>query len=262
MFQHLFVAALAFSSDEPANRVVVVTGATGRTGALLYKALLHQPHTTTRAIVTSVEKARAVLNCSACDESEGIFVGNVTQLGSLTRPMHGATHVAIAVGASPSISAAGQRAVEWEGVKNTVAALASQPRVKARQLRVVLCSSMGTTEPSPDARSGGSILFWKLQAEAFLMSSGLEYAIVKPCGLLSTAAAGQNTLLVGHDDTLLSTAPPIVQRADVAAVMRQALISDTTNLRFDLCSQRGEPNPDLEGILQEARFSWCQHGAC
>ena len=108
----------------------------------------------------------------------------------------------------------------------------------------------------------GSILFWKLQAEAFLMSSGLEYAIVKPCGLLSTAAAGQNTLLVGHDDTLLSTAPPIVQRADVAAVMRQALISDTTNLRFDLCSQRGEPNPDLEGILQEARFSWCQHRAC
>lgn len=262
MLQQLIVAALAFSADETSTRIVVVTGATGRTGALLYKALLREPHTTTRAIVTSAEKARAALNCSACDESEGIFVANVTQLGSLSRPMRGATHVAIAVGASPSLSAAGQRAVEWEGVKNTVAALASQPSVDASQLRVVLCSSMGTTMPSPDPREGGAILFWKLQAEAFLMSAGVQYSIVKPCGLVTTAAPGRSTLLVGHDDTLLSTAPPLVQRADVAAVMLRALVSPTTNLRFDLCSKQGEPTTDLEALLRGARFSWCQTGAC
>ena len=99
-------------------------------------------------------------------------------------------------------------------VQNTVAALASQPNADLSRMRVVFCSSMGTTQhdPPPPPREGGSLLFWKLQAEAFLLASGISSAVIKPCGLVNTPG-GERTLLVGHDDTLLSTSPPIVPRA-------------------------------------------------
>jgi len=68
------------------------------------------------------------------------------------------------------------RAVEFDGVEHQVAALAQQNARALPSLRVVLCSSMGTTDPKPAPFKGGSVLFWKLNAEAFLMGSGLGAA--------------------------------------------------------------------------------------
>lgn len=60
----------------------------------------------------------------------------------------------------------------------------------------------GTTARNPPPFEGGVDLFWKLQAEAFLLSAGLGTAVViKPCGLVD-GAAGSTSLLVGHDDKL------------------------------------------------------------
>jgi len=107
------------------------------------------------------------------------------------------------------------RAVEFDGVEHQVAALAQQNARALPSLRVVLCSSMGTTDPKPAPFKGGSVLFWKLNAEAFLMGSGLGSTIVKPCGL-SSGEAGMHGLGVSHNDDLPSPGTFLVARADVA----------------------------------------------
>lgn len=63
----------------------------------------------------------------------------------------------------------------------------ANPGTAPSTLKFVLCSSMGTTNPKPAPYEGGPILFWKLNAEAFLASSGLTSVIVKPGGLVTIA---------------------------------------------------------------------------
>ena len=116
---------------------------------------------------------------------------------------------------------AGQKAVEFEGVMNQVQALVGgKAPSEASTKYVVMCSSMGTTDPKPAPYEGGTALFWKLNAEAFLLSSGVPSAVVKPGGLMN-APCCQQTLRTGHNDDLLKTvSPPVVARADVARVMK------------------------------------------
>ena len=181
-----------------------------------------------------------------------------TEIGSVDEmdiAMKGVTALAIVVGASPYSSPALQRAVEFTGVENQVSALAAGGGGAPADLRVVLCSSMGTTEPNPSPGAGGSILFWKLNAEAFLGASGIGSVVVKPCGL-DSRQGGSSTLLVGHDDTLIQTNPPLVARADVAAVMAEAIATRAAGLRFDLCSRAGSPTTDLGALLTQAAYPW------
>jgi uncharacterized protein YbjT (DUF2867 family) len=251
MLPVLTLATALTPTASSAAPVALVTGATGRTGSLLFQKLkADSAFGEVRALVISIERAKSVLNCSKCDPSEGIFVGNVTDPATLVAATAGVSTVAICVGASPSVSSALQKAIEWTGVQNQVAALASQTSVASKH--VLLVSSMGTTSPNPSPGEGGSILFWKEQAESFIMASGVPFTIVKPCGLTSTAG-GKHELLVGHDDSLLHTMPPIVTRADVAAVMAYAATHHATTLRFDLCSKvLGPPTTDL-GAQEERR---------
>jgi uncharacterized protein YbjT (DUF2867 family) len=259
MLLHVFAAlALAGAVAEPGG--VLITGATGRTGSKLYAQLKAQAAVgEVRAFVRSAEKARKVLGCKSCDESEGVFMGEVNDTVALTRAVSGVATVAICVGVTGSEPAAVQRAVEFAGVENTVAALGQVGNVAhfgLASLRAVFLSSMGTTLPSPGKEQGGGILFWKKSAEAFVGSSGLGATIVKPCGLPDGMAGQNSTLLVGHDDTLLSTAPPIVSRDDVAAVMAQAVVERSSSLRFDLCSTPGPPPPSMAALLEKARWPW------
>ena len=234
---------------------LLVTGATGRLGSELYsQAKALSAFSEVRALVTNLTEARLYLNCSACDASEGIFVGDVTDLFTLAPAMAGADAVAIAVGVSGDASADVQRAVEFDGVENQVRALYSAPGGTAPSERqVVLCSSMGTTDPSPSPMEGGSVLFWKLNAEAQLLASDLRAVVVKPCGL-TTDASGTRELVTGHDDALLSLVPPTIPRADVARVMLASIVRRDAKLRFDLCATAGEPTTDLDALLESARY--------
>ena len=86
------------------------------------------------------------------------------------------------------------------------------------------------------------------------MASGVPYTIVKPCGLVKPLRT--HTLLVGHDDTLLSTMPPIVGRAEVAAVLYHAAKANATTLRFDLCSKAGPATTDFAALFKAAAYPW------
>merc|ERR1719336_2860684 len=98
----LFAAA----ASQAAGLEVLVTGATGGTGAALYRQLKAQG-VGVRAFVRNATKAREVLGCSKCDASEGIFVGDVTSDDPLAEAAKGATALAIVTSAMPICSHTG-----------------------------------------------------------------------------------------------------------------------------------------------------------
>merc|ERR1712232_390354 len=105
----------------------------------------------------------------------------------------------------------------------------------------------------------GHILFYKLNLEAMLMSSGLKFTISKPCGLAGDIPGqkGGPELLVGHDDVRDPNAS-VVSRDDVARVMVAAMSSPELGdgLRFDLCAKDGTKTTDLDALLKAARYKW------
>jgi len=229
---------------------------------LIYKALQEQ-NFNVRGFVRNVTKARERLGCVACDASEGIFVGDVTDPSTLTAPMVGAGSLIIATGAplvcpddtnlTKCYYPSGDLPidVDFNGGKNQLAAIAEATRGSGH---VVLISSMGTTVPDSigDELGNGQILFYKLNLEADIMASGLTYVIVKPC-VLSMEAGGQKELYVGHDDKKTVTTNSIA-REDVARVCVEAL--SRKGLRFDVCSEVGTPTTDYGRVLDEARYPW------
>eukprot|EP00746_Dinoflagellata_sp_MGD_P114937 gnl/MRDRNA2_/MRDRNA2_51225_c0_seq1.p1 gnl/MRDRNA2_/MRDRNA2_51225_c0~~gnl/MRDRNA2_/MRDRNA2_51225_c0_seq1.p1 ORF type:complete len:277 (-),score=57.28 gnl/MRDRNA2_/MRDRNA2_51225_c0_seq1:193-1023(-) len=262
----LLALCLALPHACAQSGVVIVTGATGRTGSIVY-GMLKQQGVNVRGLVRNVSKARELLACTKCDESEGIFVGDITKPETLVAPMAGTTTLVIATSAIPVCNPFPKCHypegglpidVDWKGGKSQVEAFAEQAKGKGE---VAMISSMGTTEPDGflEKLDNGHIGFYKLNLESFLMSSGLKYTIVKPCGL--DGAGNDKTLVVGHDDELHET-PPTVARVDVARVVIAALQHQdvAAGLRFDLCSKAGPATPDsaLMKVLQDAKYSWEQ----
>lgn len=267
----------AGEDPEEDARPVLVTGATGRTGALIY-GLLREAGIPARAFVRSASKARDKLNCTTCDENEGIFVGDISQPESLARAVAGAGALVVATSAVPHCTfvAASQLnppnctfpeggtpfEIDWIGANAQLSAFANAT-APALDGPVVLISTMGTTGPVESLP--GNMRFYKLNFEASVMASGLPFVILKPCGLWN-AAPREAQLLVGHDDSLMDVSPPLVPRSDVArvavAALQGALFTRQTRLRFDLCSRSsllgGQPTTDeeLPGLLEEARYHW------
>ena len=277
MLVGLAVAASALAASPASQKQdgisVLVTGATGQTGKLLYKYLKADPRIgVVRALVHgsgsgSPEKrkeAAAALNCSACDASEGVYYGDITAPPTLTAAFHGVDTVAVvtAVGSGGFSNDTLTKEVEFVGVENQAAALVAGAADVSKK-HLVLCSAMGTgVSPFGPKPSHGppaflkDIMFWKLNAEAFLGASGIPNTVVKPCGLDATYGRGGKQLLVGHDDNLPRDG--MISREDLAAVMLEAIASRTTGLRFDLCVGNGAPTTDLSKLLDEAKYPWAK----
>ena len=95
--------ALASPASDPQDGIsVLVTGAAGRTGKILYKYLKEDKRVgEVRALIygtgapKDIQKAKAALNCSKCDSSEGIYYGDVTKPATLTTSFKGIDTVAV-----------------------------------------------------------------------------------------------------------------------------------------------------------------------
>ena len=181
------------------------------------------------------------------------------------------TTVLIAAAAGIATSPTMIKAIEFDGVVNSVRAVAMNAKSSFLP-NVVLCSSMGTTQ-LPDTNGSGSgghgdgdafqaILHWKLNAEAFLSSSGIPSSIVKPCGLDDRLDHQNYTLFSGHFDQPSSNHG--VTRTNVARVMTEAAgmimrnrnNNNVPHHRFDLCSKPGPPITDYEKLIQDSRWEW------
>lgn len=155
--------------------------------------------------------------------------------------------------------------VDWIGQKHQIDAVNQGATASAPVRHVVICSSMGGTDPGNPLNSlgrsidpetgeenGGNILLWKRKAEKYLIErveanshTTLKYTIVHPGGLINEPG-GQRELIVGIDDDRVTyggeNSPRTVPREDVARVMMEACRNVDTygNRSFDLRAH--EPN--------------------
>jgi len=139
--------------------------------------------------------------------------------------------------------------VDWIGLKNqTEAAKAAGCKHN------VLVGSMGGQNPNHMLNSlgNGKILIWKRKGEEYLSQAGVPYTIIRAGGLQDTQG-GIRELIVGTDDSLLSTDTKAITRADVAELCVQALLlEESFNKAFDVASKpegQGTPTTDFKSLF-------------
>lgn len=288
--------ALAASSagDGAAVRRVLVAGAGGQTGSAAFRKLLSKPGYLPVGTVRNDASRQALLQ--SCDEStssqpvppESVVVCDITsedsasQLESLLSDCDAAL---ICTSAKPAPTGKfnpetnrpefgfpnGQpESVDWHGQKRLIDAAA-----KAGGVHVVICSSMGGTNPENSlnklgrvenddgSTSGGDILKWKRKAEKYLADSGMPYTVIHPGGLLNEPG-GQRELCVGVDDEIEGCSNNSVPREDVADIMIAAVeYSDQYQGRsFDLVSKpvgEGETTKDFKMLLDCLKGKNCDY---
>jgi hypothetical protein len=268
----LIAAALCVASE---GRTVVITGATGHTGSMVYLSL-EKEGMTVRGLVRNATKAKSVLGCNACDESEGIFVGDITKQETMAAAMANADTLVITTGPAyhckiPSVyigckfyPGADPKTIAWEGVKNQVRAFASSPGKPLSQRHVILLSNDLTTVPNNflDKIDNSHGTFYALNGEAFTMSSGVPFTIIKPNGL-NDGDAGTKEIVVAHDDqgwSALDLNYEFIHRSDVARLLAYASMNPdkVVGLRFDVTSKLigGTPTSDVSRVFAKAKYPW------
>lgn len=244
---------------------VLVTGATGRTGAIVLKKLRERPQDFKgRGFARDAGKAKELFGAA-----NGFVFGDVTKPETLAGALAGVEALVILTSSVPRMKTPPQpgekpqfefvpggmpEEVDFRGQKAQIDAARA-----AGVAHVVLVGSMGgTIENHPLNRLGdGDVLVWKRCAEAYLIDSGLDYTIIRPGGLLDTPG-GLRELLVGKDDEFIKNPPKgiptAVPRADVAEVVVHALLSPQARKKaFDLISKPEEtslaPTTDFDSLF-------------
>jgi len=255
--QSILLLAVLLCAPLVAARTVLVTGATGQTGLLAYKQLKQDPNVTVRAFVRDAVTAKAKLGCDKCDESEGVFVGDITKKETLTAAMANVDALLIAVG---SVSDAYE--VFVVGTRNQIEAFATAPGPALHEKQIVKVSTMDTT------KWVGRILspfFYHGVSDQDISVSGIPFTIVQPCGLGdATTAANTDKLLVSRDDLPFQDGNSTsIYRADVAQVIAYAAThpKETSGLKFDLCADskqkpEGPVEQVMQGVFQKALLPW------
>lgn len=242
---------------------VVVTGAAGKTGSLVFARLLTMPTVSPIALVRTAASADKMYKLGASKDQ--VVVCDIADADKLEAALAGAEKVVMCTSATPSINklsivkslvlkAFGQKspptfsfpngdpyAVDWLGAKNQIDAAK-----KAGVKQFVFLSSMGGTQPDNFLNSigkvegeelKGNILLWKRKAEQYLIASRIPYTIVHPGGLLDKKG-GEREIVFGVNDALLAEKVRSIPRADVAEVCVQALSQKTAlNRAFDIISR-------------------------
>ena len=207
------------ASGDGQKPLILVAGATGRTGQEVVKQLLAR-HYRVRGLVR--DRARAV---EMFGSSIQYAVGDVREVATLPAAMKDATYVICAIGSTRDDPTNSPEQVDYGGVKNLADA------AKAAGVRqFVLVSAMGVTRPDeavPEGRPSrgrpGTGL-WKLKGEDHLRASGLTYTVVRPAGL-GDKPGGLQGIKVDQGDKPLEGDPRarMIPRADLATVLVNAL---------------------------------------
>ncbi|XP_039135673.1 uncharacterized protein At5g02240-like isoform X1 [Dioscorea cayenensis subsp. rotundata] len=242
---------------------VLVTGAGGRTGQIVYKKLKERSEQyVARGLVRTKESKE---NIGGADD---VFTGDIRDTESILPAFQSIDALIILTSAVPKMKpgfdpSKGERPefyfeegsfpeqVDWIGQKNQIDA-AKDVGVK----HIVLVGSMGGTDVNNPLNNigNGKILVWKRKAEQYLADSGIPYTIIRAGGL-QDKDGGLRELLIGKDDELLKTETRTIARADVAEVCIQALQFEEAKFKaFDLASKpegSGTPTKDFKALFAQ-----------
>lgn len=216
--------------------IILVAGATGGVGANIVRRLL-QDGQSVRILVRDAAKAHKLFADVEAQTGLEIVTGDVRQPETLAPALRGVSHVMCATGSRAPIGGNSPQHVDYEGVRNLVAA-AQATGVE----RFLLVSSISVTKPNHPLNAFGKVLTWKLRGEEVLRASGVPYTIVRPGGLMD-APGGQSGLKFDQGDRITGT----ISRQDVAEVCVRALgRPEARNATFELVNTDG-PAPDAAG---------------
>lgn len=262
------------SAEQSGPRRVAVSGAAGQTGLAVFRKLLARPDDFTPIGLVRTEESRAGLIENGLP-ADSIVVADVTDRSSVATAMQGCEALVICTSAKPVPSGKDEETgrpifgfpngqpeqVDWLGQKSQIDAA----KACGLNTHVVICSSMGGTDPSnmlnsiaretlPDGSvKGGNILLWKRKAEIYLIASGLPYTIVHPGGLINEPG-GKREIVIGVDDDR-AEGERSIPREDVAEVLVQALINPAyVGRSFDIRSKledQGTVTTDFAALLEK-----------
>ena len=237
---------------------VLVTGATGRTGSLVFQKLRNQPEEfEVVGFARSPEKAQQLFA-----STKDFIFGDITNKSEIKAAIESCDALVILTSAVPQMVTPPSEGkppqfaynqgempeiVDYHGQVNQIDA-AKQAGIE----HIVLVGSMGGTKQDHvlNRLGNGNILVWKRKAEQYLIDSGVDYTIIHAGGLLNEPG-GVRELLVGKDD-LLSIQPPdnatnSIPRDDVANLVINALREpNARNKAFDVVSKpENAPNASV-----------------
>mmetsp|Transcript_2894 Transcript_2894/g.5620 ORF Transcript_2894/g.5620 Transcript_2894/m.5620 type:complete len:343 (-) Transcript_2894:40-1068(-) len=269
-------------AEQSGPRRVAVSGAGGQTGQLVFRKLLARPDDFTPIGLVRTEESRAGLIEDGLP-ADNIVVADVTDRESVASAMKGCEALVICTSAKPVPSGMNNETgrpifgfpngqpeqVDWLGQKSQIDAA----KAVGSGTHVVICSSMGGTDPSnmlnsiareelPDGSfKGGNILLWKRKAEIYLIASALPYTIVHPGGLINEPGA-KREIVIGVDDDR-TEGERSIPRDDVAEVLVQALLDPAYRGRsFDIRSKaegEGTVTTDFAALLEKLEGKNCDY---
>lgn len=210
-----------------AGELILVAGATGRTGVEIVRELQASGYRV-RAFVRDIDRAREKLGADV-----EYALGDVRDRATIDAALDGVGALISAIGAGRGDPSNGPEFVDYGGVKNLAEAAAA-----ADLRQMVLVSSGGVTQEDHILnKMFDNVLLWKFKGEEALRSSGVTYTIVRPGGLTNAPGAELEVLFRQGDKE--SGAIP---RADVARVCVAALNSeDARNKTFEIISGKNPP---------------------
>ncbi len=222
----IIIAALALlpATSSPVfaggKGLVVVAGATGRTGRLLVKHLIAEGYEV-RAMVRSMEKGGKVLG-----ENIAMVKADVTQPSTLPPLLAGADFVISSIG----VSGKGEARAEDVDYGGSLALIDASKSAGIKKF--IMVSSGGVTWwTHPINWFSGGVLTWKRKAEIYLRGSGLTHVIVRPNGGLNDESGNSNKIIFTQTDGF----PWSISREDVAIVSIKALAhKEADNKTFEI----------------------------
>ncbi|KAG4184162.1 hypothetical protein ERO13_A09G155032v2 [Gossypium hirsutum] len=197
---------------------VLVTGAAGRTGQIVYKKLKERSDQfVVRGLVRTPESKETI------GGADDVFVGDIRDTTTLVPAMQGIDALIILTSAVPRMKPG------FDPTKGGRPEFYFEDGAYPEQV-------------------------WKRKAEQYLADSGVPYTIIRAGGL-QDRDGGIRELLVGKDDELLQTETKTIARPDVAEVCIQALKFEEAKFKaFDLASKPegvGNPTKDFKALFSQ-----------
>lgn len=216
--------------------LVLVAGATGKTGALVVQQLKAKGYPV-RAFVRNAEKAAERLG----PDVEAV-VGDLRDPTSIVATLDGVDVVINAAGSGvPAPDDNMPEHVDFEGARNL-----AEAAVAAGVGHYVLVSSMGVTHDDHQLnRLFNNILIWKRKGEDAVAASGIPYTIIRPGGLNDGPGNEQTVIFEQGDIMGLDKA---ISRTDVARVTVAAVSDEEArNKVFEIYARDGEAQTGFSG---------------
>jgi uncharacterized protein YbjT (DUF2867 family) len=231
----VLLLALCNQSADAAGDLVLVAGASGRTGQYVVRELTAGGFRV-RALVRDADSARARLG-----DGVEYAIGDVRQRATLDAAMQGVRYAISAVGAVPKEPGNGPEFVDYEGVRNLAEAAAA-----AKLDQLVIVSSAGVTQKDHVLnRMFDNVLIWKGKGEEAVRASGVPYTIVRPGGL-TDKPGGQSGVRLEQGDKGTGMIP----RGDLARVCVAALKSAAArNRTFEVYAAETSPDIDWDELF-------------